>query len=253
MGLEIERRFLVQGSGWRSRVCWQARLRQGYLRSDPDGFTLRVRLSHSLASPPAFPVAGPVTETGGWVSEPDGPLPSAAPAERAWLTLKAAPPLVSPQPLSGRDQADFQRPSPADSADAGAAAAEPSRGPAAQALTRLEFEYPIPLADAEQLLALTGRRVEKCRYGLDLAGGDWVVDVFEAENAPLVVAEVELPHAAAQLSLPDWCGVEVTGWHQLSNAALAARPLGHWSARAREALLAGQPDWQGGLSAEDRD
>jgi Uncharacterized protein conserved in bacteria len=43
---------------------------------------------------------------------------------------------------------------------------------------RQEFEYPIPAADAEALLALTPRRVEKTRHHLNCPGGDWVVDVF---------------------------------------------------------------------------
>ena len=56
---------------------------------------------------------------------------------------------------------------------------------------RQEFEYPIPPADADALLALTTRRVEKTRHHLNCPGGEWVVDVFAGANAPLVIAEVE--------------------------------------------------------------
>jgi CYTH domain-containing protein len=172
MALEIERRFLVSGSGWRRHIRWQAQLQQGYLLAAADGLTVRVRSS----------------------------------GEQAWLTLKAVP--------------------------AGGAAG----------LARLEFEYSIPPADAEQLLALATARLAKRRYGLDLPGGDWVVDVFEAENAPLVVAEVELASADAPLQPPAWCLRELTGRHDLSNAALARCPLANWPADQRQQLLVGVED-----------
>ncbi len=190
LALEIERRFLVLGQGWRPHVRWQARLRQGYLLSGAAGLTLRVRTSE--------------------------PLAGAGLQAAAWLTLKAPPP-------------PSQLPSPV------APAVAPAQ---ALALTRLEFEYPIPAADAQALLELAPHQLFKCRYGLDLAGGDWVLDVFEAGNAPLVVVEVELEAADQQVSLPPWCGKEVTGRHELSNAALAARPLALWSESERQALLA---------------
>jgi adenylate cyclase len=106
---------------------------------------------------------------------------------------------------------------------------------------RQEFEYPIPPGDAGALLALAPQQLSKWRYGLDLPGGDWVLDVFEGQNAPLVVAEVELQDAAAdqgQLPLPSWCGLEITGRPELSNAALAQQPLASWPQARRQELLA---------------
>ena len=47
----------------------------------------------------------------------------------------------------------------------------------------------------QALLALAPFQISKWRYNLTLPGGDWVVDVFEADNAPLVLAEVELASA----------------------------------------------------------
>jgi adenylate cyclase len=184
MALEIERRFLVAGDGWRPHVRWRSRLRQGYLISGPAGLTLRVRLGES-----PLPGQGTAAVTS---------------ADSAWLTLKAPPP-------------------------------EPIRSGAS--LTRLEFEYPIPAADAEAMLALTPHQLSKRRYGLDLPGGDWVLDVFEGANAPLVVAEVELARADQQVPVPPWCIHELTGRHELSNAALALRPLQSWSREDRESLL----------------
>ena len=73
----------------------------------------------------------------------------------------------------------------------------------------------------------------KTRFSLDLAGGDWVVDCFEEANAPLVLAEVELPTADTHVELPDWCGQEVTGISLLSNAVLAKNPVNQWANEIR--------------------
>jgi CYTH domain-containing protein len=105
-------------------------------------------------------------------------------------------------------------------------------------LVRQEFEYPIPLHDAEALLALTPRQLGKTRHRLDLEGGDWVVDVFADANAPLVIAEVELDRPDAPVTPPPWCGQELTGAHAFSNAALASTPLAHWPADRLQPLLA---------------
>lgn len=99
----------------------------------------------------------------------------------------------------------------------------------ASGLVRHEFEYSIPVADAEALWSLAPHRLAKTRCALELGGGDWVVDCFEAENAPLLIAEVELPQADSPLEIPDWCGQEITGDGRWSNAQLAHRPLQHWS------------------------
>jgi adenylate cyclase len=114
------------------------------------------------------------------------------------------------------------------------AAAEALPGPC---LSRLEFEYPIPAADAAALLALSRSRLVKIRHELDLPGGDWVVDVFEADNAPLVLAEVEIDSPQRQLAIPSWCGREIGAAEGLSNAELAARPLACWSEEERRQLL----------------
>ena len=110
-----------------------------------------------------------------------------------------------------------------------------------EGLVRQEFEYAIPEADAAALLALAPQGLCKVRYGLDLPGGEWVLDVFEGANAPLVVAEVELePQGLEQglaLQPPAWCGCELTGRHELSNAALARRPLALWPEAERLALF----------------
>jgi len=106
----------------------------------------------------------------------------------------------------------------------------------AEGFARHEFEYTIPVADAEALWTLAPHRLTKTRFALDLPGGDWVVDVFDGENAPLVLAEVELPAADAPLQLPAWCGQELTGDDRWSNAALAHQPFARWPQEWRKSL-----------------
>ena len=80
-------------------------------------------------------------------------------------------------------------------------------------------------------------RVMKERFGLDLPGGEWVLDVFEAANAPLVIAEVELESEQAAVAIPTWCGPEITGQGVFSNAALAQRPFQVWPKAEQEPWL----------------
>jgi CYTH domain-containing protein len=107
------------------------------------------------------------------------------------------------------------------------------------ALHRLEFEYDIPVADAETLLAEAcgPRRVCKRRATLDHGGRTWELDRFEADNAPLTLAEVELETEDAAFVPPPWLGAEVTDDDRLTNVNLASRPFGHWPEAERAALL----------------
>lgn len=105
------------------------------------------------------------------------------------------------------------------------------------ALAREEFEYTIPLGDAEALLQRSASSLRKVRHGLNLPGGDWVLDVFEGENAPLVIAEVELESADQQVEIPCWCCREISGLGCFSNAALAQQPFAHWPAEERRPWL----------------
>lgn len=94
---------------------------------------------------------------------------------------------------------------------------------------RAEFEYEIPLADAEQLLVLAdGPPVEKYRHLVEHKGLLWEVDEFLGENSGLVVAEVELASEAQSIELPDWVGKEVTQDVRYFNSNLAAHPFSQW-------------------------
>ena len=95
--------------------------------------------------------------------------------------------------------------------------------------SRAEFEYAVPLADAEQMLALCdGPLVEKTRYTWVHAGMTWEVDEFHGANAGLVVAEIELQSEGQAFERPDWLGREVTDDVRYFNSHLAAHPYTGW-------------------------
>lgn len=97
-------------------------------------------------------------------------------------------------------------------------------------ISRLEFEYPIPAADAAELLGLCRPPlIEKTRYVLDHAGHEWVVDVFEGDNAGLIVAEVELSGPDEAVALPPWAGAEVTADPRYLNVNLGSHPYRAWA------------------------
>ena len=98
-------------------------------------------------------------------------------------------------------------------------------------ISRGEFEYEIPLADAHQLLDTLCRRplIEKVRHTFDHAGHTWEVDVFEGENAGLVVAEIELEREDETFARPDWLGEEVSEDARYTNSRLGQNPYQTWS------------------------
>jgi adenylate cyclase len=106
-------------------------------------------------------------------------------------------------------------------------------------LRRLEFEYPIPTADAEALIALRrGSVIEKVRHTIPWQGLMWEVDVFSGDNTGLVIAEIELRHEHQHFAFPRWLGEEVTGQPRYYNRALAQHPFRSWN-EPRPSLTAG--------------
>lgn len=99
-----------------------------------------------------------------------------------------------------------------------------------EGISRLEFEYPIPVADANLLLdrLAVGSVVAKRRYRETFAGRVWEIDVFEGDNAGLVLAEVELPDADAAVELPPWVAREVSDDPRYFNSNLAVHPWWEW-------------------------
>lgn len=96
--------------------------------------------------------------------------------------------------------------------------------------TRAEFEYPIPVEDASQILARLCVRplIEKTRYDIRIGGFTWQVDEFAGENAGLVVAELETDKSEREISRPEWIGQEVTGDPRYFNPSLVTEPYSHW-------------------------
>ncbi len=152
MPLEIERKYLVDGDGWRQGQG--VLIRQGYLNRDMER-TVRIRIE----------------------------------GDRAFLTVKGI-----------------------------------SRG-----ASRNEYEYPIPLTHAEELLKICdGPLLEKVRYRISDHGSIWEVDEFLGENAGLVVAEVELASEDQPFEHPAWLGREVTGDPRYFNSNLCIHPWRRW-------------------------
>ncbi len=95
---------------------------------------------------------------------------------------------------------------------------------------RLEFEYPIPLNDAHELLQNVAKQplIYKIRHKVPFGGHIWEIDEFCGDNQGLIVAEIELESEDADFIKPDWLGEEVTYDARYRNAALAREPFSTW-------------------------
>jgi len=98
------------------------------------------------------------------------------------------------------------------------------------AIRRSEYEYPIPLQDAEEILAKLcgGSLIEKIRYLVPYEGHVWEIDVFAGENQGLVVAELELEQEEESFARPDWLGEEVSDDPRYYNVNLVSCPFKDW-------------------------
>ena len=155
MGLEIERKFLVDHEKWEQVEKPEGiRYRQGYLLRD-EMQTIRVRVSDT----------------------------------KGYLNLKSK--------ISG--------------------------------MSRKEYEYEIPLQDGIEILnAFTTSGTEKIRYNIPFGGKLWEIDVFLADNAGLIVAEIELQNENEEFEKPDWVTTEVTYDGRYTNASLSVHPYKDW-------------------------
>lgn len=101
---------------------------------------------------------------------------------------------------------------------------------AVKRFTCSEFEYQIPLADAEEIIdeLCSGGTIDKTRYEVAHGSHTWEVDVFHGKNEGLVVAEVELQDEAENIELPKWVTKEVTGDIKYFNVSLLKHPYSKW-------------------------
>ncbi len=166
MGIEIERKFLVTGDGWRAAAHAVIPMAQGYINdmaaldAGTQKASVRVRIQ----------------------------------GEEAFLNIKS------------RELGH----------------------------TRQEFDYPVPVSEARELLALcVGGLIDKRRHLVCHGDLLWEVDEFLGDNAGLVVAEVELESADQAFEKPDWAGREVTDELRYYNLALASHAYSSWTAQER--------------------
>jgi adenylate cyclase len=99
-----------------------------------------------------------------------------------------------------------------------------------QGIARSEFEYPIPVADAERIITelCNDAVVEKTRYRMEHAGHTWEVDIFHGANDGLAVAEIELESESDPFDWPPWVTTEVSGDFRYCNSNLLNHPFSNW-------------------------
>ncbi|MDB5052139.1 MAG: adenylate cyclase [Bacilli bacterium] len=97
-------------------------------------------------------------------------------------------------------------------------------------LTRAEFEYEIPLDDANEMIHTLCEKpiIEKIRYKIEYKGVVWEVDEFLGENQGLVIAEIELGNETDEVVFPEWLGREVSQDTKYYNSNLIRHPFKHW-------------------------
>lgn len=97
-------------------------------------------------------------------------------------------------------------------------------------VSRLEFEYEIPFADAKQMLDELVEKpiIEKYRYKLKQGDLMWEIDEFLGENEGLIVAEVELKDVQQTFVKPAWLGEEVSSDPRYFNSNLVLNPYKNW-------------------------
>ncbi|MDJ0799633.1 MAG: CYTH domain-containing protein [Calothrix sp. MO_167.B12] len=103
------------------------------------------------------------------------------------------------------------------------------KGPSVK-YSRLEFEYPIPLVDAQVMLDTLCQRpfIEKIRYRVEWGGLVWEIDEFDGANKGLILAEVELSEETQQIELPTWIDREVSDEPKYFNSNLVKHPFEQW-------------------------
>lgn len=102
---------------------------------------------------------------------------------------------------------------------------------ASKGISRSEYEYPIPVDDAQAMLdeLADGPVVAKVRHLVPVGGHTWEVDVFGGANAPLVMAEVELGADDEEFERPSWAGSDVSDDPRYYNVNLAQTPYSSWA------------------------
>ena len=98
----------------------------------------------------------------------------------------------------------------------------------AAGLSREEWEYEIPLAEARDLLCFSPGKIEKRRHLAPIGTHTFEVDCFYGANEGLILAEVELASEEEEFIRPEWLGEEVTGDVRYYNSQLLKNPYTKW-------------------------
>lgn len=95
---------------------------------------------------------------------------------------------------------------------------------------RLEYEYEIPLNDANEMLEQLCKKpiIEKIRHFVTYENKLWEIDEFSGDNQGLIVAEIELASSDESFAKPAWLGKEVTDDMRYYNNNLAQHPYCQW-------------------------
>ncbi|MDO8907608.1 MAG: CYTH domain-containing protein [Pseudohongiella sp.] len=89
-------------------------------------------------------------------------------------------------------------------------------------ISRHEFEYPIPMTDALQLLQMcSGHTISKTRHLIPVDRHLWEVDEFHGLHQGLWLAEIELSDEQESFAMPEWLGEEVSHDARYRNSVLA--------------------------------
>ncbi len=97
-------------------------------------------------------------------------------------------------------------------------------------ICRSEYEYPIPLNEAKEMLEqlCAKPQIVKTRYIINDNNHKWEVDEFEGDNHGLIIAEIELAHKDEAFNSPSWLGDEVSDDPRYYNHCLAKHPYKDW-------------------------
>lgn len=106
-----------------------------------------------------------------------------------------------------------------DSSDGDLAAWITIKGPGM--IDRAEYEYEIPVGDAEDILQLCEEKLVKHRWRVRVGEHVWDVDEFKGAHRGLWLAEVELSSVDEEFELPTWVEKEVSSDPRYTNGALA--------------------------------
>lgn len=97
------------------------------------------------------------------------------------------------------------------------------------AIRRQEYEYPVPVEDAQMMLdKLCVGVIDKIRHHVEFQGHTWEIDEFKGDNKGLIVAEIELVSEESDFPHPDWLGEEVSHDPRYYNVNLISHPYSMW-------------------------